>query len=92
MTCHNQLELGEKKFRDAPVTESPHSIGVWSLKMSGQTILEARFSKSSSSNLKKEHIFQERIVQSTHQNLQNGSLPSILSLAIKRIIFLAQPE
>ena len=35
MTCHNQLEVGERNLRDAPVTEAPHSVEVWSLKMSG---------------------------------------------------------
>ena len=36
MTCHNQLELGEKKLRsseaDDPIHEGPHSVGVWTLK------------------------------------------------------------
>ena len=32
MTCHNQYEVGEK-LRDAPVTEVPHSVGVWRLKI-----------------------------------------------------------
>ena len=37
MTCHSQLELVEKltkysDFRDAPVNEGPHSVGVWILK------------------------------------------------------------
>ena len=37
MTYHSQLELVEKltkysDFRDAPVNEGPHSVGVWILK------------------------------------------------------------